>query len=58
MTMVRLLTSRDFLTSLLEVVGAGCVIGGVFALFGFGVALLVTGVALLALGYLASGGAE
>lgn len=58
MTVVRLLTSRDFWTSAVEVIGAGCVVGGVFVMFGLGVALCVAGVALVALGFLASGGAE
>lgn len=58
MTVLRFLTSRDFLTSAVEVAGAGLLVGGAFVLFGLGVALCVAGVALLALGYLASGGAE
>ena len=49
---------RDLLTSAAEVVGGLCVIAGAFVLFGFGVALMVAGVGLIAFGYLASGGAD
>ena len=49
---------RDVLTPLAEVAGAACIVGGAFVLFGIGVALMVAGVGLLALGYLASGGRE
>lgn len=52
------LASREFVTSVVEVAGAGCVVAGCFVLFGIGVALCVAGVALLALGYLASGGVD
>ena len=48
--------SRDAATSLLEGAGAGCVVAGSGVLFGFGVALMVAGGALLLFGYLASGG--
>ena len=49
---------RDVLTTLAEVAGAACIVGGAFVLFGIGVALMVAGVGLLAFGYLASGGRE
>lgn len=54
--MKRFLPSRDAVTSVAEIAGAGCVVGGSFVLFGLGVALCVLGAALIALGYLA--GAE
>lgn len=49
---------RDVLTTAAEFVGAACIVAGAFVLFGIGVALAVAGVALIAFGYLASGGAE
>ena len=49
---------RDVLTTLAEIAGAACIVAGAFVLFGFGVALMVAGVGLLAFGYLASGGRE
>lgn len=54
--MKRFLPSRDLLTSLAEIAGAGCIVAGAFVLFGLGVSMIALGVALVALGYLA--GAE
>jgi hypothetical protein len=54
---VKRLASRDLWTTLAEVAGALFIIAGAAVLFGLGVALAVTGVLLIAFGYLASGGA-
>ncbi len=50
--LARLLT-RDRVTSAVELLGAGAVVAGCFVLFGLGVALMVAGVALIGIGYLA-----
>jgi hypothetical protein len=55
---VRRLASRDLWTTLAEIAGGLLICAGAFVLFGLGVALAVTGVLLIAAGYLASGGAE
>jgi len=52
------LFSRDFVTTVVESVGGVCVVGGVFILFGTGVALVVGGGALIFASFLASGGSE
>ena len=50
---------RDALTTTAEIGGAVCVVAGVFVLLGLGAALVVTGLALVGFGFLASlGGAE
>ena len=53
---MRRLFSRDFVTTVVETIGMLTVIGGVFVLFGTGVALVAAGCALIFAGYLASGG--
>ena len=45
--------TRDRVTSAAELLGAAAVVAGVFVLFGIGVALVVAGVLLLAIGFLA-----
>lgn len=49
---------RDVVTTGLEIVGGCAVVAGAFVLFGLGIALIVAGIGLAAVGYLASGGAE
>lgn len=49
---------RDVLTTVSEIAGAACVTVGLYLVFGIGVALMAAGLALIGLGYLASGGAE
>jgi len=51
----RFLPYRDLLTTVAEIAGGACVVGGAFVLFGLGVSMIVLGVALIALGYLAGG---
>lgn len=43
---------RDRITTVLEVVGAACVVAGVGLLLGVGAALIVGGIGLIAAGYL------
>lgn len=50
--------TRDRVTSLGEVIGAGCVIAGCALLFGIGISLIVAGVLVMALSYFASGDTE
>jgi hypothetical protein len=45
-------TMGEWLTTVLEVVGAAALIAGCVILFGWGVALLVAGVLAIAAGYL------
>ena len=52
---MRFLT-RDTLTTAAELAGGACIVGGAFVLFGLGVSMIVLGIALIAVGYLA--GAE
>lgn len=49
---------RDALTTAAEIAGALCIVTGCLVLFGIGVTLMVAGAGLLAIGYLASGGAS
>lgn len=49
---------RDYVTTGVEIVGGCAVVAGAFVLFGLGVALIVAGIGLVTVGYLASGGAE
>ena len=49
----RATVTRDRVTSAAELLGAAAVVAGVFVLFGVGVALVVAGVLLLAIGFLA-----
>ena len=49
----RATVTRDRVTSAAELLGAAAVVAGVFVLFGIGVALVVAGVLLLAIGFLA-----
>lgn len=49
---------RDVVTTGLEILGCCAVVAGAFVLFGLGVSLIVAGIGLAAVGYLASGGAE
>lgn len=49
----RVRISRDLVTSVLELVGAGFITAGVFVLFGVGVSLLVGGAFVMAFAYLA-----
>lgn len=51
----RVRISRDFITTALELIGAGLVTAGVYVLFGVGVSLLVGGVFMMAFSYLAAG---
>lgn len=51
--LARLLT-RDRVTSAVELLGAAAVVAGCVVLFGAGVALIVGGLALVAIGWLAS----
>lgn len=45
--------TRDRVTSAAELLGAAAVVAGCLVLFGIGVALIVAGVLLIALGFLA-----
>jgi uncharacterized membrane protein YkgB len=49
----RAVFTRDRVTSAVEILGAAAVIAGCLVLFGIGVALIVAGVLLIALGFLA-----
>jgi len=49
---------RDFLTNAAEIVGLACITAGIFTLLGLGAALVVGGLGLVVLGFLASGGNE
>ena len=49
---------RDLVTTGVEIVGGCVVVAGAFVLFGLGVSLMLAGIGLIAVGYLASGGAE
>ena len=49
---------RDALTTVAEALGAALIVAGVFVLLGVGAALIAGGAALIAVGFLASGGAE
>ena len=49
----RATVTRDRVTSAAELLGAAAVVAGCLVLFGIGVALIVAGVLLIALGFLA-----
>ena len=52
----RRVLSRDSVTTAAEIAGGACIVAGAGVLFGLGIALVVGGIALLAMGYL--GGSE